>query len=298
MSCNCQLSCLYKPKPQPNQTKTNRLDGHFVACGSAEGTILCWEFGSGAVAALPPLEIGGAPVHCIDWSRSFHAAVACSLSPYAPLRVACFDPRLPPVAFSSCSAAASALIAAGNRRGAGGGRNAAAAAANAANAPGAAGQRRGAQRQQSRQFHRQQQHRRAALPDRLTPEHVRAMLWELRASAKRRGLYKNADDPDGQHLVVPADRAAEALDGSEAAAAAAGAGGGTGGACGRGGDGNGDRGERSGAAGGCKGRGGGATVKAPWEVEGKCADEAAHDLEAGGGAAAVVTLNRVLSGVA
>lgn len=41
------------------------------------------------------------------------------------------------------------------------------------------------------------------VPDQLTPQHVHAMLADLRASAQQRGIYKQPQDPHGEHLVVP-----------------------------------------------------------------------------------------------
>jgi hypothetical protein len=51
---------------------------------------------------------------------------------------------------------------------------------------------------------------------------VAGLLQELRAAARRRGLYRGAADPDGEHLVVPAARASS----GDAAAGAAPRGGG------------------------------------------------------------------------
>ena len=114
---------------------------------------------------------------------------ACSLSSFAPLRVAGFDPRLPRVPLAGGDGAP---WSARQRRGAGGG----VAAAPADLPPGGHGggswgptAAAGA---------------RPLLPERLTPEHVRALLRELRANARRRGLYRSPADPDGQHLVIAA----------------------------------------------------------------------------------------------
>jgi hypothetical protein len=110
---------------------------------------------------------------------SFNALASGSLSPYAPVCVAALDPRIPHrVAFA--------------RWAQGGGRSLA--------APGR-GAGRGAHGQQPPADWR------APLPDHLTPEHVAALLRELRAAARRRGLFRSPADPDGEHLVVPVDRA-------------------------------------------------------------------------------------------
>jgi hypothetical protein len=44
-------------------------DGQFVACGSENGSVSCWQFEGGGGARLGALELGGAPVHALDWSR-------------------------------------------------------------------------------------------------------------------------------------------------------------------------------------------------------------------------------------
>jgi hypothetical protein len=49
-----------------------------VACGSADGSVACWQFdgGGGAAARLSALELAGTPVHALDWSRRAGAAAA------------------------------------------------------------------------------------------------------------------------------------------------------------------------------------------------------------------------------
>ncbi|KAI8466790.1 MAG: hypothetical protein J3K34DRAFT_460714 [Monoraphidium minutum] len=164
-------------------------DGQFLLCGSGDGAVWCWPFEGGGGARLPHLELGGAAVAALDWSRSFHAVAACSPSAYAPICITCFDARLPPARLELRDAAAAAPP--GTRRG-----------AHAQGEP-----------------HWQQQaaaaRRRGALPERLTPDDVHALLRELRAGAARRGLYKGAGDPDGEHLVVPAESAAAGCSGEQ-----------------------------------------------------------------------------------
>jgi len=165
--------------------------------------VACWRFDSSgstglSAARLLQLEMGGAPVHCIDWSRSFHAITACSLSSYAPIRITCFDARMPRLDLSNTqvgvsSASGWTLSNRHQRVGRAGSNEAAAASTN--------------QRRSTRQQPHSAHSGRAPLPERLTPDHVHALLRELRASAGRRGLCKQSDDPDGQHLVVPAERA-------------------------------------------------------------------------------------------
>lgn len=111
--------------------------------------------------------------------RSFHAVGSCSLTPYAPLSITCFDARLPPLQLLLHRAAGSTQRLTGSS---------------------------GGQTGQSGRQRRQGGQQRPALPDRLTPDHVRAMLRELRVSARKRGLYKGPVDPDGDYLVVPAGR--------------------------------------------------------------------------------------------
>jgi hypothetical protein len=48
---------------------TQQSDGRYLLCGSEDGTVTCWLFESGASARLPNLELGGAPVTALDWSR-------------------------------------------------------------------------------------------------------------------------------------------------------------------------------------------------------------------------------------
>jgi hypothetical protein len=166
--------------------------------------------------------------------RSFHAVAACSLSPYAPVRVSCADARLPPPPAAAALAAAAAAPDATDAAGGGGGGSA---------APGEPANGAALRRQRRRRDARGGGDcgggggddggvssggaaARAKLPERLTPDHVHALLFDLRAAAAGRGLYKGPPDPDGDRLVVPEARAAAAPGGAVACGGAKGAHGG------------------------------------------------------------------------
>lgn len=155
-------------------------DGSFVACGSDEGSVTIWRFDSGAAARLPCLEASGAPIGGLSWSAAFQAVAACSLTAYAPIVLACFDPRLPAVVLRGGSSSRSAALGHGSSSsGLDGGLA----------KPGPARNRRST----------------GPLPERLTPENVRALLEDVRTCAEQRGLYKRPLDPDGRlsYLVIP-----------------------------------------------------------------------------------------------
>lgn len=76
-----------------------------------------------------------------------------------------------------------------------------------------------AQRQQQQHLHSPE------LPERLTPQHVRALLSDLRTSARHRGLYRQPVDPHGDHLVVRVEAGAGAGGGSVGGSSSSGGGG-------------------------------------------------------------------------
>uniref|UniRef100_A0A383VQN2 Uncharacterized protein n=1 Tax=Tetradesmus obliquus TaxID=3088 RepID=A0A383VQN2_TETOB len=149
-------------------------DGEYVTCGSESGPPAIWDFATATATPAPHFALGGAPVYCVAWNNCFHAVAVCSFSPYAPIRVLCFDPQQPQVALSPPQQHGAAAAAERKQR-------------QAQAADPAAGLRP-----------------RYVLPDQLTPHHVHALLSDLRASAAQRGVYRQSNDPDGQHLVVKA----------------------------------------------------------------------------------------------
>jgi len=62
-------------------------DGHYVVCGSEDGSITIWDFATATPTAMPHMAMGGAPIHSMAWSSCFQAVAVCSFSHYAPVRV-------------------------------------------------------------------------------------------------------------------------------------------------------------------------------------------------------------------
>lgn len=75
-------------------------DGEYVTCGSESGPPAIWDFATATATPAPHFALGGAPVYCVAWNNCFHAVAVCSFSPYAPIRVLCFDPQQPQVALN------------------------------------------------------------------------------------------------------------------------------------------------------------------------------------------------------
>eukprot|EP00879_Flechtneria_rotunda_P019199 GHRR01020160.1.p1 GENE.GHRR01020160.1~~GHRR01020160.1.p1 ORF type:complete len:209 (+),score=69.72 GHRR01020160.1:265-891(+) len=148
-------------------------DGEYVLCGSEDGTTTIWDFETGTPTSVPHLSLGGAPVYCMAWNKCFQTVTVCSFSPYAPIRVVCINPDAPLVVLNPPNEAAA--LAARIKR-----------PVHAQVGSKVAG---GLQPR----YH---------LPDRLTPYHVHSLLSDLRVSAAERGIYKQPEDPEGQHLVV------------------------------------------------------------------------------------------------
>eukprot|EP00878_Enallax_costatus_P011110 GHUV01011603.1.p1 GENE.GHUV01011603.1~~GHUV01011603.1.p1 ORF type:complete len:1328 (+),score=466.80 GHUV01011603.1:589-3984(+) len=148
-------------------------DGEHVMCGSEEGLTSIWHFETATETPLPHMALGGAPVYCMAWSSCFHAVAVCSFSPYAPIRILCYSPDELMVQLNPHKAVSAAAKKHNPQK--------------ARDPTADAGDLR-----------------RYVLPGHLTPHHVHAVLADLRESAAQRGLYKQPDDPHGEHLVIKA----------------------------------------------------------------------------------------------
>jgi hypothetical protein len=91
-------------------------DGDFVTCGSESGSPAIWDFATATATPAPHFALGGAPVYCIAWNNCFHSVAVCSFSPYAPIRVLCFDPQQPQVALTPPQQQGAAAAAAHKQR--------------------------------------------------------------------------------------------------------------------------------------------------------------------------------------
>lgn len=66
-------------------------------CGSKCGPSMIWDFATATPTLAPHMALGGAHVCSMCWNSCFHAVVICSFSPYAPIRVLCYDPDQPQI---------------------------------------------------------------------------------------------------------------------------------------------------------------------------------------------------------
>jgi hypothetical protein len=143
----------------------------------------------GSSATATSAAVQGGPVFALSWSACYQAVAACCFQAGEPIRVYAYDPTRPPVSLPAGLGGAAGLSA-------------------------ASASRRALQQEREQQARRQKAlaGRRYELPDRLTPEHVRALLADVRASARARGLLAAAGGSgsgetqgrggDGEQLVL------------------------------------------------------------------------------------------------
>mmetsp|Transcript_29292 Transcript_29292/g.73480 ORF Transcript_29292/g.73480 Transcript_29292/m.73480 type:complete len:740 (-) Transcript_29292:13-2232(-) len=152
-------------------------DGRYIISGSEDGRVYVWDVEHHEPHHMTHISFRGLPVYCITWSPAMQCLAACSFTPLAPVQVYYHEASLPPVAMVSRAAPFES--------------------------------RAGALRDKTRPstmgpatLSARTARMVAALPDKLTPEHLADMLSSIRASVRSKGFSPSKAPLEEEILVV------------------------------------------------------------------------------------------------